>query len=127
MINSKWIRGGCILAAFLMAAALFVEAQLVASLPLFSPPYDKLWHFFFYGTMATLLAHGGGRYWLIVPLILVPAIGAADEWHQSFVPGRSALAADWLADEAGTVVAVAIYWALKKREKRKEEREAAKR
>src|SRR6185436_3021202 len=115
MINSKWIRGGCILAAFLMAAALFVEAHLVATMPLFSPPYDKLWHFFFYGTMAVLLAHGVGRYWLIVPLILVPAIGAADEWHQSFVPGRTASGWDWLADEAGMVVAMFMYWVWRKR------------
>jgi len=48
----------------------------------------------------------------------VPVIGAADEWNQSFIPGREASVWDWLADEVGTVVAVVVYWRWRKKEKR---------
>jgi len=118
MINKRWVRGGCVAAAFFMAVTLFLEAEAVASVPLFPAPFDKLVHFGYYGVMAALLAHGVGLPWVIVPLILVPVIGAADEWHQSFIPGREASVWDWLADELGTVVAVLAYWRWRKKEKR---------
>ena len=53
---------------------------------------------------------------LIVPLILVPVIGAADEWHQSFIVGRDASFWDWMADEIGVVFATYLYfrWAEKR-------------
>ena len=110
MINNYWVRGGCILAAVFMAVTLFVGAEAVAKVPLFPPPFDKAAHFAFYGMMAALLAHGLGLRWLIVPLILVPVIGVADEWHQFYVPGRDSSFWDWMADEIGTVVAVYAYW-----------------
>ena len=110
LINSKWVRGGCVLAALFMAVTLFVGAEKAAQLPFFPAPFDKVVHFTYYGIMAALLSHGVGPRWLILPLVLVPVIGAADEWHQSFVAGRDASGWDWLADEIGTVVAVYVYW-----------------
>ena len=109
MISKYWIRGGCIAAAFLMAAMIFLRADSGAGIPL-PAPWDKLAHFLYYGTMALLLAHGVGRRWLWVPLVLVPVIGAADEWHQSLVPGRDASIWDWVADGVGTVGFVYVYW-----------------
>jgi VanZ family protein len=97
------------MAAFFMAATLFVGAETAVEVPL-PPPFDKLAHFLYYGLMAGLLAHAVGRRWLWVPLILVPVIGAADEWNQSMIVGRDASFWDWVADEAGTVVAVIAYW-----------------
>ena len=49
--------------------------------------------------------------WLAV--LIVSAFGVTDEWHQSFVPGRSCDVFDWLADTAGAALAVALYvkWA----------------
>ena len=114
MINSKWVRGGCVAAAFFLVVTVFAGAEAVANVPLFPSPFDKAVHFAFYGTMAVLLAHGFGLRWLIVPLILVPVIGAADEWHQSFIVGRDASFWDWMADEIGTVVAVYAYWTWQK-------------
>jgi VanZ family protein len=109
MTENQWIRDGCIAAAFFMAVTLFFGAETAAKLPL-PPLFDKVAHFGFYATMAALLAHGVGRSWLILPLILVPVVGAADEWHQSFIIGRDASFWDWMADEAGTVFAVFLYW-----------------
>ncbi len=110
MINSNWARGGCIAAAFFMAVTLFVGAETVSQAPLFPPPFDKAAHFTYYGIMAGLLAHGLGLRFLIVPLILVPVIGAADEWHQSFIVGRDASFWDWMADEIGVVFATYLYF-----------------
>ena len=102
------------MAAVFMAVTLFVGAETVADVPLFPPQFDKAVHFAYYGIIAGLLAHGVGLPWLIVPLLVVPVIGAADEWNQSFIPGRDASPWDWLADEAGTVFAVFLYWKWRK-------------
>src|SRR3990172_7623615 len=113
-MNSQWIRGGCVLAAFFMAVTPFAGAETAADVSLFPPPFDKAVHFTYYGIMAGLLAHGVGLGWLIVPLILVPVIGAADEWQQSFIVGRDASFWDWMADGIGTVIAVFLYWKWRK-------------
>jgi hypothetical protein len=38
MINSKWVRGGCVLAAFFMAISLFVGAFAVQAVPAAARP-----------------------------------------------------------------------------------------
>jgi VanZ family protein len=82
---------------------------------------DKVVHFSMYGVLAALLA----RYVLsgavavraaIVTVACVTAFGAADEWHQRFIPGRSTEFADWVADSAGALVGAAamIAYAVRK-------------
>ena len=114
VIDNNWNRGGCVLAAFFMAVTVFAGAESAAEVPLFPPPFDKVAHFVYYGTMAALLSHGVGLRWLIVPLFLVPIVGAADEWNQSLIVGRDASFWDWMADEIGTVFAVFLYWKWRK-------------
>ncbi len=108
-MSNKWIRGGCIAAAFFMAVTLFVGADEVGKAHLFPPPWDKLAHFCYYGTMAVLLAHGLGRRWWWIPLLAIPVVGALDEWHQFYVPGRDSSVYDWIADSAGTVTFLFAY------------------
>ena len=115
MKNPVWIRSGCIAAAFFMAALLFLAADKTAQIPLLPELPDKLVHFCYYGVMALLLAHGVGRRWLWLPLVLVPLVGALDEWHQLYVPGRDASVYDWMADVAGTVAFVYAYYRATKR------------
>jgi VanZ family protein len=75
---------------------------------------DKLEHFVFYGGLAlvTLRAVAGGRLSgvtsgaLLLAWVIATAYGASDEFHQWFVPGRSAELADWLADAAGAATAL---------------------
>lgn len=110
VIKDSWIRGSCVAAALFMAVMLFAGAKSAADIPLYPPQFDKVVHFLYFGLMAGLLSHGVGRTWLWVPLVLVPAIGGADEWNQSTIVGRDASIWDWFADELGTVVAVAAYW-----------------
>lgn len=75
---------------------------------------DKLTHFAVYGLLATLvvrLGRGSRAAWLSVAVVSL--YGWLDEWHQSFTPGRTVEAADWLADTAGAALAVVLYtsWA----------------
>jgi VanZ family protein len=42
---------------------------------------------------------------------IASAYGASDEWHQSFVPGRSADVRDWFADTMGALVGAGACWA----------------
>ncbi len=76
---------------------------------------DKLYHFIEYAILGGLVA----RAFLkakpsVVPSQLVWGLaavlsilyGASDEWHQTFVPGRLATVADWVADVLGSIAGV---------------------
>ena len=76
---------------------------------------DKLYHFIEYAILGGLVA----RAFLkakpsIVPSQLIWGLsaaisilyGASDEWHQTFVPGRFATLADWVADVIGSIAGV---------------------
>jgi VanZ family protein len=71
---------------------------------------DKFGHFAVYGLLGTLVCRLGSG-WRVAAgaLIVVSAYGASDEWHQSFVAGRSADLQDWIADTLGAAVAIALY------------------
>lgn len=76
-------------------------------LPVRFPYADKAAHVAFYGVMGFLCGlwrreHGvpAGRA-VLQALLFVTAVGAADEVHQHWVPGRSADALDWAADLLG--------------------------
>ena len=71
---------------------------------------DKIGHLAVYGLLGTLLCRmGTGWRGAAGALLAASAYGASDEWHQSFVPGRSVEVADWLADTLGAAVAVGLY------------------
>ena len=110
MIKSKWIDGGCIAAAFLMATILFFGAHEIGKVNSVPHWFHKVEHFLYYGSMAFLLARGLGRRWFWIALLAVPLVGALDEWHQLYVPGRDASVYDWVADGAGTLAFVYAYW-----------------
>jgi len=109
MGRAGWFRGACIAAATFMAVTLFVGAEEAGKAHLFPAPWDKVVHFCYYGLMAVLLAHGLGRRWFWIAFVIVPVVGALDEWHQFYVPGRDASVFDWLADLAGAGVGVCGY------------------
>lgn len=84
-----------------------------------TPGVDKLLHLGAYGTLGLLLARGlggaPGRAAMVGLVVAGVCIGIGDEWIQSGVPGRTASAADLVADlvgVAGGVAAAAKVWAL---------------
>ena len=76
---------------------------------------DKVVHAIMYGILASLALYAWPprrrrpATWLAV-LVGVAAIGAADEWHQHYIPGRSADMRDWMADAVGALIGLALTW-----------------
>ena len=72
---------------------------------------DKVLHFGAYALLGLLLAFAAHRSALhpAVAAVLGALYGASDEFHQSFVPGRSPDIRDWVADALGVCFAVYLY------------------
>lgn len=70
---------------------------------------DKLAHFCVFGLLATLAARTQRpeRWWW--GFVLASTYGIADEWRQSFTPGRFVEIGDWVADSLGAAFAVLLY------------------
>jgi VanZ family protein len=71
--------------------------------------FDKLAHFSVFGLLATLVARCPGVHRFRYAILVVSCFGIADEFRQSFTPGRSVEFADWIADTSGAVTAVVLY------------------
>ena len=83
---------------------------------------DKVVHALAYGLLGACLLRGlaaarlanvtaatATRAWALSVIY-----GATDEWHQSFVPGRTMAVDDWVADAAGAAAAVLVALAARK-------------
>jgi len=54
---------------------------------------------------------------VLIAIVVAVAFGAADEWHQKFIPGRSSDVADWRWDSIGATGG-ALLWAISRRTRR---------
>jgi VanZ family protein len=107
----------------LLTGLIFYVSSLPDPGPLPSSVSDKSAHFWAYAVLGALwmraLAGGvppgvtRGRF--ITAVIATALYGASDEFHQLFVPGRSAELADLAADAAGGLVGAAIVAAIARR------------
>ncbi len=92
-----------------MTAMWFVSAT--SHLPVDVGSSDKILHAAAYAVLAALAFRAaggsGGTRAALVAVLVAAAYGALDEYHQSFVPGRTASAADWLADACGAAIGAA--------------------
>ncbi len=90
-----------------------------ARLPALPGNTDKQVHGAVYGVLAILLVRARTRGDVsaitvrdaAVAWAIATVYGATDEFHQSFVPGRSADGLDLAADAAGAFAAVSALWA----------------
>jgi len=81
------------------------------------PGTDKVVHGWMYAVLAFLSVRAAWSSrtrwtpWVLALAVLAGAVlfAAADEWHQRFIPTRSAELFDWLADAVGALVGVAAY------------------
>lgn len=85
----------------LLVSGIFIGGEQPGAGSLFPPPWDKVVHLLVYGTIALLAALALPTKSLPLILLVVLSVGAADEIHQMFLPGRQAGFDDWLADLAG--------------------------
>ena len=116
MRRALWLWGP--VAAYLVA--IFLESS-VSQVPDFPAGVtDKDAHGFLYAGLALLILRGlAGASWRKVTIgaglatvFLAAAYGATDEFHQRFVPGRTADLLDLAADTAGAAAAVAVVWVI---------------
>ncbi|MCX7886080.1 MAG: VanZ family protein [Verrucomicrobiae bacterium] len=117
------------------ATAIFVISSLPSAIPpeekplLWVVPTDALAHAIAYCLLAALVLFAlrrGHRMPLpvavIVAIVMASAYGVTDEWHQSFVPGRTASVADWIADAVGAALAGCIWCLYESRRSRQTNR-----
>jgi VanZ family protein len=100
-----------------------LEGSSLKPLPL--PHFDKLEHFSYFLIGGFLLTGGNFRRnpehasWKLIlgiTIVVVAAIGAIDEWHQCYTPGRSGGDPwDWLADLLGGVSGAFVLKAIHRR------------
>ena len=99
-----------LLCVILVFNLFYIGAKPVA-VGLFQPPMDKVAHFCTFALITILLWIGllRRRPWLLI--CIASAIGAADEIHQIFLPGRSAGFDDFATDALAVVVmTVVLMW-----------------
>lgn len=101
--------------------AICVQSGFAVALPLVHFRWgDKVLHFTVFGLLGLLTARAldrgtdairSSRVLLAIVALVMALLGACDEVHQYFVPGRRADVLDWVADLAGGVSG-AFAWSL---------------
>jgi len=100
-----------------MVLIFVVSAQSEPPLP--SQVSDKQGHSLGYMGLAVTIGRalaGGVASGATLPVAagawaMAGAYGASDEWHQTFVAGRSGELSDWYADAAGALAGAGACWA----------------
>lgn len=72
---------------------------------------DKVVHGTMYGVLGFLVGNALLRARVVVWVlagVLLAVMAAGDEWHQEWIPGRSAETLDWVADVAGATVGLTL-------------------
>jgi VanZ family protein len=112
--------------ALAWAGLIFLVSHQSRPLPI-APPFDhadKVVHALVFGLLSALAARAllaagqPGRRALWIAVAAASLYGAADEWHQSFVPGRDSDPRDWAADTAGAIAGAALVAGLPRRKSR---------
>jgi VanZ family protein len=94
-------------AAFWAAVLFLLSEAQPDSTSMWLSVNDKVAHLGLYTIMGAALAWGErcvGRKLPFLLILLGVSYGALDEWHQSFVPGRTPSLGDVLADTAGVIL-----------------------
>ena len=109
-------------ATLLWAVLIFI----LSSIPYLRPPdllftiKDVFVHAVEYGIFGYFLQRSGrelfgNRYWVCLLAIIVGIVyGALDEYHQSFVDGRMATWADFIADSIGILLGSVLFFIFRK-------------
>jgi VanZ family protein len=98
-----------------MALIFYVSSQSDPMPAVTSRVWDKWIHLVEYGCLAVLFAWAfsgegltAGRAALLT-IVATSIYGLTDEWHQAYVPSRSADIGDWVADSIGAAISGGAY------------------
>ncbi|HXN15377.1 MAG TPA: VanZ family protein [Usitatibacter sp.] len=111
-LNSNTVRALAITAAVAIAVQLLFFDEPAFAVRIVAATWDKLVHFTVFGGIAFLLWVGTGARWPVLVWALVALLGALDEAHQVYVPGRTADIEDFFADAIGAACALLVLQAL---------------
>jgi len=106
--NSRVFRFTCLTGAMLLIVSLFWVGAKPIAVGLFPGQLDKVAHFATFGLIAALLWLSFQRGHPLLVIAIVSAIGVADEFHQRYLPGRSASLEDLATDILAAIVIVAL-------------------
>lgn len=99
--------------ALLLIGGLFYLGRLPVAVGLLAEPWDKVVHASLFAVIAILLALSrkqGTWRWLVASVMLASGVGALDELHQHFLPGRNADIYDFAADFLGSTSGVWLMY-----------------
>lgn len=114
--GSRTFRLACLAGALLLVVGLFWMGAKPIAVRLFPGSLDMAAHFATFGLIAVLLWLSLQRGHPLLVIMIVSAIGAADEFHQYFLSGRSASLEDLAADIFAAVVIVTLLEYARRRE-----------
>jgi hypothetical protein len=100
-----------VLATLGIVAALFIGGRQPIAVGLIPHPWDKLVHtsvFALFACAIGLSSNLHGRHKLAAAFFGALLVGALDEWHQMYLPGREAGGADFIADVIGSIFGTAF-------------------
>ncbi len=95
------------MAVVLSIAGLLIMGRQPVAVGLFTPPWDKVAHlvvFAMIGAAAGIASGARGRARISWCVLIAIVVGAIDEIHQHYLPGRAASWSDLLADGLGGLV-----------------------
>ena len=106
-------------AAGLMAAFFVVSRTPIPPVPIGLAVSDLIAHAVAYAFLGAAMLRGvAGAKWAgvtaggaVLAAVLAAAYGLADEFHQSFVPGRTSELRDVAADALGSAAGAGLIWA----------------
>ena len=91
-----------------MLLLLFIGGSQPVAVNLFPAPWDKLVHCITFGAMLIIASLAFPKIKPAYLLVIIITIGALDEIHQIYLPGRSPGFDDLAADLAGGLLAVVL-------------------
>ena len=114
------------IAAGIWAGVIFYFSSLhhasLSDIPMWDWITRKAAHLFVFAVLALLMTSAASAFKLprpaVVGFLIAAAYGGLDEFHQSFVVGRSPLITDVLIDATGALIGVAAWWYLSRRRER---------
>jgi len=101
----RQVAPGCLI---LLLGAIYLGGEAPGAGSLFAPPWDKVVHLLAFGSIGVFVTLSFPAVPVAAIPLIVAAAGAADEFHQVFLPGRQAGFDDWLADLLGGMLALPI-------------------
>ena len=103
-----WLRVICLAAFAALLAQLFFLDEPRLAMDLANATWDKLLHAMAFGALALLYWVGLGFRAPLPSWVLVTTIGALDEFHQIFIPNRTADVLDAVADAVGAAIVILV-------------------